>query len=378
MPRAVSSSRQLQKALETETERPQPGTVSPYEHHIFLRFPPKQYPDAGLGSWWPKIVERTPEFLQAFGAVAAHRKQIEGVVRISAFENADLSSHSQIRPGKCDAMLFPSGMWVKGLDQEALPGVIAAVVSQPTDDNPDFTPPPLKKSVQSAARSTPPLSLFVCTHGSRDCRCGTIGDKLVRRLDSLIAERDLEASIAVFRCSHIGGHKYAGNVLVYGGVSPCDGDWYGGVTAEAAEGFLDALTHADISGHGGVSEATLRPLWRGRMGLSKDEQLQAFESGTLPEDDLEDGDDWEYVEEDGDNKLNGETQSSGQAQSKAIPLAEVSQQVFQEHAGQSGLEDVDTSASDKSQAGTSTFSDLELTSSSDSESSESGADHRKH
>lgn len=47
-----------------------------------------------------------------------------------------------------------------------------------------------------------------------------------------------------------------------------------GVTAEAAEGFLDALTHADISGHGGVSEATLRPLWRGRMGLSKDEQLQ--------------------------------------------------------------------------------------------------------
>lgn len=68
--------------------------------------------------------------------------------------------------------------------------------------------------------------------------------------------------------------QYAGNVLVYGPVSPCDGDWYGGVTAEAAEGFLDALTGADIGGHGGVSEAALRPLWRGRMGLSKDEQLQ--------------------------------------------------------------------------------------------------------
>lgn len=68
--------------------------------------------------------------------------------------------------------------------------------------------------------------------------------------------------------------QYAGNVLVYGAVSPCDGDWYGGVTAEAAVGFLDALTGADISGHGGVSEAALKPLWRGRMGLSKDEQLQ--------------------------------------------------------------------------------------------------------
>ncbi len=57
--------------------------------------------------------------------------------------------------------MHPAGMWVKGLDQEALPGVIAAVVAQPTDENPEFKPPPLKKSVQSAARSTPPLSLFV-------------------------------------------------------------------------------------------------------------------------------------------------------------------------------------------------------------------------
>lgn len=103
--------------------------------------------------------------------------------------------------------------------------------------------------------------------------------------------------------------------------------------------------------------------------------MQAFESGTLPEDDLEGGDDWEYAEEDGDNKLNGEVQSNGQAQN-GTPLAEVSQQVFQQHGHQSSFQDADTSASDKSQAGSSTFSDIELTSSSDSESSESGADQR--
>ena len=68
--------------------------------------------------------------------------------------------------------------------------------------------------------------------------------------------------------------QYAGNVLVYGPASPCDGDWYGGVTAETAERFLDAVTGADIGGHGGAGEAALRPLWRGRMGLSKDEQLE--------------------------------------------------------------------------------------------------------
>ena len=46
-----------------------------------------------------------------------------------------------------------------------------------------------------------------CTHGSRDCRCGTIGAKLVERLDSLVAERGLQGSVGVFRCSHVGGHK---------------------------------------------------------------------------------------------------------------------------------------------------------------------------
>ena len=68
--------------------------------------------------------------------------------------------------------------------------------------------------------------------------------------------------------------QYAGNVLVYGPASPCDGDWYGGVTADSAEAFLDALMAADVGGHGGVGSAPLRPLWRGRMGLSKAEQLQ--------------------------------------------------------------------------------------------------------
>lgn len=75
--------------------------------------------------------------------------------------------------------------------------------------------------------------------------------------------------------------QYAGNVLVYGPASPCDGDWYGGVTVDSAGAFLDALIGADVAGHGGVSEPALRPLWRGRMGLTKEEQLQVRPVVTL-------------------------------------------------------------------------------------------------
>ncbi len=46
-----------------------------------------------------------------------------------------------------------------------------------------------------------------CCHGSRDLRCGVIGDKLIQRLQTLIQEREWQENVKVFRCSHVGGHK---------------------------------------------------------------------------------------------------------------------------------------------------------------------------
>lgn len=76
--------------------------------------------------------------------------------------------------------------------------------------------------------------------------------------------------------------QYAGNIVVLSAVSPCDGDWYGGVNAGNAEAWLDALADADVSGSGGVSEEALRPFWRGRIGLSKEEQLQVLADSIVP------------------------------------------------------------------------------------------------
>ena len=40
--------------------------------------------------------------------------------------------------------------------------------------------------------------------------------------------------------------QYAGNVIVYGQMSPCDGDWFGGVTAANAEQFLRSLVEMEV------------------------------------------------------------------------------------------------------------------------------------
>ena len=89
--------------------------------------------------------------------------------------------------------------------------------------------------------------------------------------------RGLEERVQVYQTSHIGGHKYAGNVVAYGAVHPCDGDWFGGINAGNAQAFLDALLGVEMGVDGGAEAPELRPFWRGRMGLSKEEQLALFE-----------------------------------------------------------------------------------------------------
>ena len=68
--------------------------------------------------------------------------------------------------------------------------------------------------------------VFVCTHASRDARCGVCGPALVDAFRaSVAADPALRDRVEVRGCSHVGGHKYAGNVLVFaprGGVEGSD------------------------------------------------------------------------------------------------------------------------------------------------------------
>ncbi len=40
--------------------------------------------------------------------------------------------------------------------------------------------------------------------------------------------------------------QYAGNVIVCGQLSPCDGDWFGGVTEQNASKFLERLVKMEV------------------------------------------------------------------------------------------------------------------------------------
>jgi len=127
------------------------------------------------------------------------------------------------------------------------------------------------------------VHLYICTHAAVDCRCGEKGPLLVeelRRAAILLKEKGaLKDSywqdVRIMETGHVGGHKYAANMLVYP-----HGDWYGYLQPSDVPALLEhilstqpyTLTHSDAP-----PPPQLLKHWRGRMGLTPDEQKQLAE-----------------------------------------------------------------------------------------------------
>jgi hypothetical protein len=100
--------------------------------------------------------------------------------------------------------------------------------------------------------------ILVCTHGSRDACCGKFGYPLYEELRHRYAPES-EGRLRVWRTSHIGGHRFAPNLL-----DLAEGRYWSRMGSEALQNLV--LRNAPAS--------NLRPFYRGWAGLGSNfEQL---------------------------------------------------------------------------------------------------------
>lgn len=155
-----------------------------------------------------------------------------------------------------------------------------------------------------SANNTPVI--LVCTHNSRDQRCGIMGPQLLQDFErytqadafgdqlaedqSLRSEhdgemkpRDVRMPIKIIAAgvSHVGGHKWAGNVIVYlppewrtktGEISPLarTGVWYGRVEPKHVEGIVEETIRG-----GKVIEDLCRGLHKSRPQMPRAKKVEA-------------------------------------------------------------------------------------------------------
>ncbi|KAG0231648.1 hypothetical protein BGW42_008724 [Actinomortierella wolfii] len=80
----------------------------------------------------------------------------------------------------------------------------------------------------------PKAAIMICSHKKRDKRCGVTAQILKKEFKRILRAKDIygdcEDDVEIWLVSHIGGHKFAGNVIVhrregqavwYGRVDPC-------------------------------------------------------------------------------------------------------------------------------------------------------------
>lgn len=206
-------------------EWPLTGSVKPYRRHAFAC--------TGVDRW-PARLEEAEGLLGLMAREARDLREAAG----DAVGTPKLTATEEPSSGPgVDLLVFPEALryqvadeadWRVVLREQLLGGARARVRSEPL----------------------PGRHVFVCIHAARDERCGRCGPPLLAAVREAVAAACLD-DVTVRATSHVGGHKYAGNLLVYP-----EGVWYGYVRPDDAE----RLVHEHL-----VGGRVLTDLHRGTM-----------------------------------------------------------------------------------------------------------------
>lgn len=221
------------------------GTVHHYEKHVFLCYKDPQS--------WPAQIEtsQADDLPRLFAASLKARKSDTPLkTRLTICEATESSDG--------DVLIFPDMVYYKGLTTAEVEGFVEEVLVKGSDFLSER-----KKKLRGSY-------VFVCAHARRDMRCGVCGPALIDSFTKEITDRKIADDVFVKSCSHVGGHKYAGNVIIYSPDASGEvvGHWYGYVTPKDVPVLLD-----EHIGKGKIIDK----LWRGQMGLSEEDQKQAYQ-----------------------------------------------------------------------------------------------------
>lgn len=137
----------------------------------------------------------------------------------------DIQSKSE---NKVDLILYPHQI-VLSIPKVNNENIVKSLISKLLDG---------EKIVHDSSPISWKKLILVCIHASRDAKCGQRGPQIKQALTSSLVRRNIPNSdVMVVGSSHIGGHKFAGVLIVYP-----EGDWYGNMDPGMVEDFVDYVT----------------------------------------------------------------------------------------------------------------------------------------
>ncbi|ORX69701.1 hypothetical protein DL89DRAFT_293317 [Linderina pennispora] len=259
------------------------GTVSPHRHHLVVC--------NSRSSEWPSKIEGLSPAITAL-ARGSVRLPGRAMVTLSDFaplprRHGGCSCSAPAEPdvpveekfAKIDVAVFPHGLVAEQLDVDGVQKLLEWLGHDvlPTSWTSTDTGLPQPQFAHRWLDMNKNRHIFICTHGSRDQLCGVHGTQLLRDVRALIADHGLGKHVAAWETSHVGGHKYAANAIVYP-----RGDWYatwcdkcrgeGGAPVADTAGRTDAQALLDAV----TRDAVWWESWRGAVNMTKNDQITTY------------------------------------------------------------------------------------------------------
>lgn len=231
----------------TKPKKSLAGSVKPYTRHLIVC-------GCGQSSLWPSKIENSTTFVSRLIRLVDDTK-ISGL-KITAVEEPN-----SIGPEFNDIIVYPENKIFRVSDSnlESFVGILKDTHISDTEN-----------IFQTLSPSWKAL-ILVCVHGTRDKRCGRAGPQVIESMKEKITKMEGQKigtnDIKVMPSSHIGGHEFAGTLIVFP-----QGDWYGQVTGkgEAIDGILSTITDIEDSASSTKNACNVyEKCWRGNAGMCK-------------------------------------------------------------------------------------------------------------
>jgi hypothetical protein len=217
------------------------NTFKPYKTHILV--------GEGSPKEWPEAIENGNDtWAEAFSKALEPLSKKGERIMLTCFAVDQESSKTRV-------LIFPQGVELLLESKQEVQKVcewIAGDSSQPS--------PFLSEPIDSKAL------VLVCSHTKRDKKCGVAGPLLIEEFGSRLQKGNLLETVPVLSVSHYGGHKFAGNCIIYFKDirNVWVADWYGRVKTC----HVDALVRDAV-----LEGKVIKDHWRGRMNADPSDEV---------------------------------------------------------------------------------------------------------
>ncbi|KAL4779403.1 Sucrase/ferredoxin-like-domain-containing protein [Aspergillus varians] len=198
--------------VKVETSRPLYGHIKEFHTHVLVA--------TGKSDWKERVEFETGSLMKAFhfSSGSQHGRMMVSASNLRPPDDSDTETATTI-------LLLPSFIFVDAVTTSDVTDVISHFIDSPLSQGPSDT-----RLIQPPAGShlkTRPCEydyvVLLCSHHRRDARCGITAPLIKRELERHLrplglyrdADDERPGGVGIFFVSHVGGHKFAANMLVY-------------------------------------------------------------------------------------------------------------------------------------------------------------------